>query len=106
MREMSAEELSDLLQKNNKYITLLDVRESWETEVCQISGSTHISMMEIPSRMNELDAEAEIVVLCHHGIRSRQVAGFLEASGFSQVSNLVGGIDAWAMSVEPAMARY
>jgi rhodanese-related sulfurtransferase len=106
MREMSAEELSDLLREKNKNITLLDIREPWETEVCQLSGAIHISMMEIPNRLNELDTEAEIVVLCHHGVRSRQVAGFLEASGFSQVSNLVGGIDAWAMSVEPAMARY
>ena len=106
MREIFAEELSTLLRENNKNITLLDVREPWETEVCQISGSTHIRMIEIHNRLNELDMEAEIVVLCHYGIRSRQAAGFLEANGFSQVCNLVGGIDAWAMSVEPAMARY
>src|SRR4051812_36107954 len=75
---------------------LLDVREAWEYETCHIDGSQLVPMGDIPSRFNELDADAEVVVICHHGGRSMQVALFLEKQGFSSVSNLVGGVDAWA----------
>jgi rhodanese-related sulfurtransferase len=63
-------------------------------------------MGDIPSRLTELDPEAEWVVVCHHGIRSAQVAIYLARAGFDRVSNLTGGIDAWALEVDPAMPRY
>jgi rhodanese-related sulfurtransferase len=63
-------------------------------------------MGEIPTRLAELDPEREVVVVCHHGIRSAQVAGYLSSVGFEMVLNLTGGIDAWSVSVDPALARY
>jgi rhodanese-related sulfurtransferase len=85
---------------------LLDVRENWEFETCQIAGSTQIPMHLIPIRVGELDDDEEIVCICHHGARSMQVAAFLERNGFSSVTNLTGGIHAWAMQVDPSMAKY
>ncbi|MEO7496371.1 MAG: rhodanese-like domain-containing protein [Massilia sp.] len=85
---------------------LLDVRENWEFDTCKIDGSTQIAMNTIPARIEELDEEAEIVCICHHGARSMQVAAFLERHGFAKVSNLTGGIHAWALQVDPAMPTY
>jgi rhodanese-related sulfurtransferase len=85
---------------------LLDVREDGEVAVCQIEGCLHIPMRAIPSSLERLPPDAEIIVYCHHGIRSRQVANFLERSGYASVANLEGGIEAWACEVDPLMARY
>jgi len=85
---------------------LLDVREPWEFQICRIEGSQHLPMGEVPARAGELDQQAEVVVICHHGSRSLQVALFLEKQGFSDVTNLTGGVDAWAKNVDPAMPVY
>jgi rhodanese-related sulfurtransferase len=82
------------------------VRESEEVEIACIANAMHIPMGEIPGRLHELDPDANIVVYCHHGIRSMQVAQFLSQHDFEQVVNLAGGIEAWAVIVEPGMARY
>ena len=63
-------------------------------------------MGQILARAGELQKGSEIVVICHHGIRSQQVANFLKQMGFNNLSNLAGGIDAWARDIEPTMARY
>ena len=85
---------------------LLDVRENWEFATCHIAGSTQIPMHLIPIRAGELVDDREIVCICHHGARSMQVAAFLERNGFENVTNLTGGIHAWAMQVDPAMPKY
>jgi rhodanese-related sulfurtransferase len=85
---------------------LLDVREPWEFETCNIAGSLHIPMAQVSARAGEVDSEADVVVICHHGGRSMQVAMFLERNGFSRVHNLAGGVDAWAKTVDPAMPVY
>ena len=85
---------------------LLDVREPWEFEICHIAGSQPMPMHSVPARLAELDPATEIVVICHHGMRSAQVCMFLARQGFERVINLEGGVDAWAGQVEPSMARY
>ncbi len=85
---------------------LLDVREPWEFERCRIAGSRLVPMRRVPEVAPQLDPEAEVVVICHHGIRSRQVALYLERLGFANVINLEGGVEAWAREVDPAMPRY
>jgi len=85
---------------------LLDVREPWEHQICHLPGSLLMPMRTVPTRLAELDRNAETVVICHHGMRSYQVATFLARSGFSRVYNLSGGMDAWARSVEASMAVY
>src|SRR5579863_587108 len=85
---------------------ILDVREMEEVALAAFPHAVHIPMGEIPSRLSELDPEREVVVVCHHGIRSAQVAGYLSTIGFQMVFNLTGGIDAWSVSVDPTLARY
>lgn len=99
---------SDFQQKvaGGDSLTLLDIREPWEIELARVDGAVHIPMGEIPGRLGELDRDRPVVVMCHHGVRSRQVALFLEQSGFQQVLNLAGGIDAWSMEVDPDVASY
>ena len=85
---------------------ILDVREPWEIEASSIGGTLNIPMGDIPSRLTELDPGRETVVLCHHGIRSAQVAIYLARMGFEHVLNLSGGIDAWSETADPATPRY
>ena len=85
---------------------LLDVREPWEYQAARIDGSQLVPMREVPARVGELDANKDLVAICHHGGRSMQVAMFLEKQGFMRVHNLVGGIDAWSRTVDPAVPLY
>ena len=85
---------------------LLDVREDRELAICRIPGSLHIPMGQVPAELSQLQADAPLVAICHHGARSYQVAMFLEQQGFSDVYNLQGGIDGWAREIDPDMARY
>ena len=103
---MSVAELRDHLQSTSNTPLLLDVREPWEFETCKIDNSVLVPMRQIPSAMNELDPDSEIIVICHHGIRSRAVAAYLANNEFSNVINLSGGIDAWAKQVDPSMPTY
>jgi rhodanese-related sulfurtransferase len=85
---------------------ILDVREAWETAICKLAQAQLLPMQEIPSRWNELPRDRAIVVLCHHGMRSLQVATYLQDKGLDRLYNLSGGIAAWAAQIDPAMARY
>jgi len=105
-REISATELNTYIQTTNSNPLLLDVREPWEYEKCYLDNSQLIPMRQIPSALNDLDPEREIIVICHHGIRSRSVAAYLSSNNFNQVINLTGGIDAWAKYVDQSMATY
>ena len=107
MQHVSAPELAAWLADTSRsQPLLLDVRENWEFETCKIAGSVQIPMNTIPARMQELDEEAQIVCVCHHGARSMQVAAFLERNGFSRVTNLTGGVHAWALQVDGTMPTY
>ena len=85
---------------------LLDVREPGEWQFCHIAGALHLPMNQLAQRLGELDREREMIVYCHHGIRSQLAAKFLSEQGFKRVHNLVGGIDAWSIDVDPNMPRY
>jgi rhodanese-related sulfurtransferase len=85
---------------------LLDVREPWEFEICHIDGSTNIPMGQIPQRLRELPDDGEMVVICHHGIRSQQVIRFLQPQTGLRLINLDGSVDAWARSVDRDMPLY
>lgn len=107
MQHITAPELADWLNDDSRAKPfLLDVRENWEYETCHIAGSTLMPMQTIPARIDDLDEDAAIVCICHHGARSLNVAAFLEHHGFSKVSNLTGGIHAWAVQVDSAMPKY
>ena len=85
---------------------LLDVRQDWETQLCRLPNAVHIPIEELELRVEELNAQDEIVVYCHQGVRSAAVAEYLRSLGFRDVSNLSGGLDLWARTVDPSMRRY
>ncbi|MDO8542922.1 MAG: molybdopterin-synthase adenylyltransferase MoeB [Opitutaceae bacterium] len=85
---------------------LVDVREPYELDICRIEGAEHIPMRQIPERLDALPRDKHLLILCHAGGRSRRVTEFLRARGFTAVSNVAGGIDAWAQEIEPGMRRY
>lgn len=86
---------------------LLDVREPVELQMASIEGALHIPMGDIPMRANqELDPEAHIVVMCHHGVRSLNVTNWLRQQGFERVQSMRGGIDCWSREVDPKVPTY
>ena len=106
MRELTSDECKTYLDQATDKPLLLDVREPWEYRIVHLEGSTLVPMRQIPQQAEALDPDRETVVICHHGIRSRQVARFLESRGFSNVINLAGGIDAWARNTDTELPVY
>lgn len=104
--EISVQTARDLLARDADRTLLLDVREPFELEICRIDRASHVPMRRIPEALAELPRDRHLLVLCHHGGRSRRVTEYLRAQGFTAVSNVSGGIDAWAGEIDPGMARY
>lgn len=105
IKQISAIELKTKIQ-NDPNLFLLDVREPNEFEYARIENSVLIPLNQIPQRLSELDPEQEMVVICHHGVRSRQACMYLVNSGFKNVINLTGGIDAWSCECDSSVPRY
>jgi adenylyltransferase/sulfurtransferase len=101
---MSVSQLKARLEKGGD-VFLLDVREPFEYEIANLKGAL-IPLGELPARFDELDKNREIVVYCHHGNRSRYAAQFLQQQGFRSVTNLAGGIEAWASEIDAKMPHY
>ena len=107
MKQIRAHQLAEWLADDSlAKPLLLDVREPWEFEMCCLPDSQHIPMHMVPLRCEELSPERDIVVICHHGGRSMQVAMFLEGKGYASVHNLTGGVKAWSVEVDPTMRSY
>ena len=85
---------------------LVDVRETWEFALCSIEDSLHVPLGELPARLSELPTDRDLVLVCHHGSRSQHAALMLMRQGFSGVHNLRGGVEAWALEVDPSLNRY
>ena len=105
MQTILPDELKKRLDAGEKPI-LLDVREPWEFSICKIEGSVNINMSEPEKLIKELNANNEIIAICHYGMRSFQVCNYLENNGFNKVLNLDGGIDSWAKTIDTDMAQY
>lgn len=107
MQHISAPELAHWIADDTREKpVLLDVREPWEIATCHIDGALAMPMNTVPERQSELNHDATIVCVCHHGVRSAQVAAYLERNGFGSVINLTGGVHAWALQVDPSMPVY
>ncbi len=102
--EISVGDLKDSIDRGDDLL-LLDVREPHEYEIANLDGYL-IPLNDLPARVNELDSSRTIVVYCHHGNRSGRAVAFLRQMGFKKVKNMVGGIDAWAEQIDPALPRY
>ena len=102
--EIQPEEVKQL--QGTKGVVLLDVREPWERQTACIEGTTFIPMGDIPARVQELDPEERIIVVCHHGVRSLNVAAWLRQQGYEQAQSMAGGIDRWSRFVDPKVPLY
>jgi len=106
MNTLTAAELKTKIDTNSENLFLLDVREPHEFEHCHISGSILIPMQTIPQRLADIPKDKTVISICHHGMRSLQVAQFLLGQGFNNIINLSGGVNAWAQEVDSTMPRY
>jgi len=102
---ISATELRAKLDRKEKFV-LVDVREPFEYDICNIPGSKLIPLGELPARLSELDSADDIVLHCKVGARSAKALRVLQEAGFRKLSNLRGGIDAWADEVDPSVPKY
>lgn len=105
MQSIKPEMLKQRLEKGDK-LELIDVRDPWEYDTCCIDGSRNIPMTELESRLDTIDTSVDTVLICHHGMRSYQIANYLESMGYLRMINLEGGIHAWAQNVDPDMPQY
>jgi adenylyltransferase/sulfurtransferase len=103
--EIDAAALSAALAAANPPL-VLDVRERWEFDIAHIDGAQLIPLAQLPGRLAEVPRQRAIVTVCHHGARSLSGRALLLRAGFSQVRSLAGGVDAWALAVDPKMKRY
>jgi rhodanese-related sulfurtransferase len=89
-------------------VLLLDVRQPEEYELAHLAGCKLIPLGELPSRVGEVEAGTDqpIIVYCHHGVRSLHAAMFLKHQGFTNVSSMSGGIEAWSLQIDPSVRRY
>ena len=101
--EIEPRALRELLAR--KEVTLIDVREPWEAEICSIEGGALVPMRSLPQRLQEIRRDTPVALYCHHGVRSLMAAGFMAQHGYEALS-LSGGIARWAEEIEPGMARY
>ena len=106
MNELYPKELKTYIGEANAPPVLIDVREQWEYDIVHLPDSELIPMSELSEQIGKLNRDDEIVVICHHGIRSRAAGIYLEKHGFKNVINLKGGIDAWAKDIDPSMPTY
>jgi rhodanese-related sulfurtransferase len=104
---MTPEELAALL-KSEKPPHLLDVRQPEEHETAVLPNSKLIPLGQLATRAQEIEAwkDEEVVVYCHHGVRSLMAIGGLRMMGFKKLHNLTGGIDAWSLKVDATVPRY
>ncbi|MEO6308605.1 MAG: rhodanese-like domain-containing protein [Nitrospiraceae bacterium] len=102
---ISPKELKSRLDKGDQLV-LVDVREEWEYSLAKLEGSILIPLGTLPQSLARLTRDSEIIAICHHGMRSADATNFLLQQGFSNVKNLVGGIDAWSIQVDGAIPRY
>ena len=89
-------------------VRLVDVRDPEEFEYCQIPGAELIPLLTIPidAAAKLPDRDAEIIVYCHHGMRSMQAAQQLRARGYTNVRSMAGGVDRWSREIDPTVPRY
>ena len=108
MLEITPTELKAKLERADRSVHLVDVREAQELVICNLPGAQHIPMLQLFTGLQtpRAEPETEVVVFCHHGVRSLEAAKYLRLNGFARARSLAGGLEAWATDVDPSMPRY
>lgn len=103
--EVDPAEVKGRLARGEKF-AFVDVRERWEYDTSRIEGSTLIPLPLIPANLPSLRAQGEIVLFCHHGVRSLDAAAWLRSQGVEGARSMSGGIDRWSVEIDPQVPRY
>jgi adenylyltransferase/sulfurtransferase len=103
--EVAPGEVKDMLARGEK-LFFVDVREKWEYDTTHIEGSVLIPLRDIPANLARLEAASELVLFCHHGMRSLDAAAWLRAQGVEGARSMAGGIDRWSAEIDPNVPRY
>ena len=106
IQEVTPAATKERLDAGDEDLVLVDVRRPEELLLARVAGALHVPMDRIPTSLDLLDRAQDLVVLCHHGIRSARVCLFLQARGYPRVANLRGGIEAWYQEADPTVGRY
>ena len=104
IQDLTPQEFQDYLVDDE--VILVDVRDQWEFDICQINGAILIPLGEIAKSYVNLNKDSKIALYCHSGIRSMRVADFLLSKGFLSLTNLQGGIEAWSQEIDTTVERY
>jgi rhodanese-related sulfurtransferase len=108
--QISVTELAERMQQTQPPLQLIDVREPEEVETAQVEGFVNLPLSQFTEWSGQIrtqfDPQAETLVLCHHGVRSAQMCQWLQGQGFTQLKNIVGGIEAYSLQVDPTVPRY
>ena len=106
MKELSAHELSHRLLARED-IQIIDVREPYEHQICSLDNAELIPLQQIPRSLERISRTKPVIMYCHYGIRSANVAQYLNAMhSYQNVYNLKGGIDAWSKEIDPKVPVY
>jgi rhodanese-related sulfurtransferase len=103
--EISPQEVKQRLDRGEK-LFFVDVREPWEYETTRIEGSKLIPMREIPANLAALESAEDVILFCHHGMRSLDAAAWLRSQGVEAARSMAGGIDRWSTEIDPRVPRY
>ena len=106
--EISPREVADL-QRSGKPILLIDVREPNEWAISRIEGASLVPMNTVPANLQSLEGQADssdLIVYCHHGVRSLQVVAWLREKGIENCLSMSGGLDRWSLEIDPNVPRY
>lgn len=98
------------LQESQEDFHLLDVREQDEWDFCRLEGARLFPLGDLLERgeadLADIGKNEQVVIYCHHGVRSAHALMFLESIGYTDVWNLTGGIDLWSLQIDPSVRRY
>ncbi len=103
--QIKPREVKERLDRGERFL-LVDVREPWEHQICRIEGARLIPLGSLAAKLPPLEEAEDVVLYCHHGIRSLDAAAWLRAQGVEGARSLAGGIERWATEIDPGVPRY
>lgn len=103
--QIAPNELKQKLDAGEKPL-IVDVREPWEAQICAIEGAKLVPLNTVAANLQAFEGAEEVIIYCHHGMRSLNAAAYLRRQGIDGARSLTGGIERWATEIEPGMAHY